>query len=59
MPFIEMAYHHEMLAGMIQDHWAQRDMCVVGSKGSGKTKLIHAFADWLGYHTTHIELIPL
>ncbi|KAI9908417.1 hypothetical protein PsorP6_004490 [Peronosclerospora sorghi] len=47
--FVETNIHREMLADMIQDHAAGRDLCVLGAKGSGKSALVRLFAHRLGY----------
>jgi len=37
------------LAGMLRSHALSKDICLVGTKGSGKTALSHEFRDLLGY----------
>ena len=45
----ESSYHHIILSKMIQSHAAQRDICIIGNKGEGKSFVVAEFAKTLGY----------
>ncbi|KAG0410878.1 hypothetical protein HPB47_012009, partial [Ixodes persulcatus] len=46
--FITTPYHENLLAEMLMSHSAY-DICLIGSKGCGKTALVKQFASLLGY----------
>ncbi|CAN7939417.1 unnamed protein product, partial [Ixodes hexagonus] len=46
--FITTPYHENLLAEMLLSHSAY-DICLIGSKGCGKTALVNQFASLLGY----------
>lgn len=48
-PFISTSINQHILCEMLLDHSLGRDLCLVGSKGSGKSFLISRFSQLLGY----------
>eukprot|EP01048_Picozoa_sp_COSAG05_P002211 COSAG05_NODE_85_length_20698_cov_35.370309_15_plen_739_part_00 len=42
-------HHWQLITGMLQSHCAGRDLCLIGSRGSGKTFIAGQFARALGY----------
>lgn len=46
----------ETLTAMLHDHAFGHDLCVVGDKGGGKSAVVQAFADRLGYVTETLSL---
>lgn len=54
--YYETAKLRSIISGMIQDHAAGSDLCVLGAKGSGKSDLVRSFAYRLGYPTELFSL---
>ncbi|KAG4058579.1 von Willebrand factor A domain-containing protein 8 [Phytophthora cactorum] len=54
--FVETDTHSTLLAEMIQDHAVGSDLCVLGTKGSGKSALVRLFAHRMGYATELFSL---
>ncbi|KAG2378887.1 hypothetical protein C9374_008035 [Naegleria lovaniensis] len=50
--FSPIEKHKNLLEEMIKSHNCNRDICLVGPKGSGKSLIAHAFASMLRYKTT-------
>lgn len=48
-----------VLSDMLQDHAINRDFAIIGSKSSGKSTLINAFCNILGYSIDCIDTITL
>jgi MoxR-like ATPase len=42
--FVLTPYNDYLVTSMIQDHAINRDICIVGEKGMGKTALVKEFA---------------
>jgi hypothetical protein len=42
-------HHWQLLTGMLQSHCIGRDLCLIGSRGAGKTFMARQFALALGY----------
>ena len=42
-------HHWHLITGMLQSHCVGRDLCVIGSRGSGKSFIARQFAMALGY----------
>jgi hypothetical protein len=49
--FVETEEHGALLSGLLQDHAAGRDVCIIGAKGSGKSAAARLTAHRLGYST--------
>lgn len=46
--FVHTAYHERLLGEIMQSH-STHDICLIGSKGCGKSAVARQFADLLGY----------
>ncbi len=47
--FVNTTCHADVLTGLLQDHAAGRDACIIGEKGVGKSAVARVFAHMLGY----------
>lgn len=54
--FVLTPYNDYLVTSMIQDHAINRDICIVGEKGMGKTALVKEFAERLGY-ASNIQIV--
>lgn len=54
--FVPTPSTDEALARMMLAHCAGFDLCLVGDKGGGKSRLVNHFADLLGYRVEHIPM---
>ncbi|KAL1924595.1 uncharacterized protein VTP21DRAFT_4249 [Calcarisporiella thermophila] len=54
--FVETPYHHQVISALLIAHSKAGDICIIGSRGVGKSVLVRHFARTLGYS---IEFIPL
>lgn len=58
--FVETPTTRAVLTAMCQEHALGRDVCVVGGKGVGKSRLARVFARRMGYGDTEgVEVFPL
>ncbi|KAH9163007.1 hypothetical protein LEN26_000697 [Aphanomyces euteiches] len=49
--YVETKAHRAVLTEMLKDHAVGSDLCIIGSKGSGKSSLARLFCTKLGYST--------
>jgi hypothetical protein len=57
--FVETPTTRAVLTAMCQEHALGRDVCLVGGKGVGKSRLLQLFARRLGYGDGGLEVFPL
>jgi midasin (ATPase involved in ribosome maturation) len=54
--FVVTPYNESLLTSMIQDHAINKDICIVGEKGMGKTAIVTEFAGtYCGLHISFVS----
>ncbi|KAL9652460.1 hypothetical protein ABK040_000032 [Willaertia magna] len=54
--FISISKHKQTLIDMLKSHYCDRDICLIGSKGSGKSLLSKTFAKLLNYDLNYFPM---